>query len=617
MVKHLPFLIFFIFHVRLKMVGWVKRRGNGYMAKATKGVKPSAPEVLLKTPTGIKGLDDITGGGLPKGRPTLICGGTGCGKTLLSMEFLVRGAMQFGEPGVFLSFEEKAEELAKNFASLGFDLDALQAGGKLSMDYVHIEKSEIEESGEYDLEGLFIRLGHAIDVIGAKRVVLDTIEALFSGLESEGILRAEIRRLFRFLKEKGVTAIVTGEQGDKTLTRYGLEEYVADCVIFLNHSVSNQVATRRMRIIKYRGSNHGTNEYPFLIDDNGFSVMPISSIGLDHPAATDRISSGVERLDAMLGGKGYFRGSSILVSGTAGTGKSSLAAHFVDAACRRGERCLYFAFEESQNQIVRNMRSIGIDLEQWVKKGLLRFQNSRPTLYGLEMHLVTMHKAIDEFKPAAVVVDPISNLVTSAGESEVKSMLSRLIDYLKMKQITALCNDLTMTGSSIERTDVGISSLMDTWLLLQTIQETGERNRGLYILKSRGMEHSNQVREFILSEKGIQLRDAYIGPGGVLTGSARVAQEARDGEQALDKSLESERKRREIERNQAVIKAQIAALAAQLEAEKDDLETLRAEVAQRDEVASRGNLALAMSRKAEKLPAGQQRGGKPQRGGRK
>ncbi|MBJ6798788.1 circadian clock protein KaiC [Geomonas propionica] len=556
-------------------------------------------EVIPKAPTGIKGLDDITGGGLPKGRPTLVCGGTGCGKTLLGMEFLVRGATQFKEPGVFMSFEEKSEELITNFASLGFDLNELVAQKRLALDYVHIEKSEIEETGEYDLEGIFIRLGHAIDVIGAKRVVLDTIEALFSGLSNENILRSELRRLFRYLKDKGVTAIVTGEQGERTLTRYGLEEYVADCVIFLNHSVTAQIATRRMRIIKYRGSSHGTNEYPFIIDEHGFSVMPISSIGLAHPASTERISSGVERLDSMLGGKGYYRGSSILVTGTAGIGKSSLAAHFVNAGCKRGERCLYFAFEESQNQIIRNMRSIGLDLDRWVKKGLLKFHNARPTLYGLEMHLVAMHKAIEEFEPSIVVADPISNLVAAASEADVKSMLSRLIDYLKMKQITALCTDLTTTASSIERTEIGISSLMDTWVLLQVMEGNGERNRGLYILKSRGMAHSNQVREYHLTSQGLQLRDVYIGPGGVLTGSARTAQEAHDRAESLEHQQEIERKRREVARKKAVLEAEVAALTAGYEAEKDALEAAIATERQREQARVEATHTLGKGRQED------------------
>ena len=568
------------------------------MAKPTKKTQPIA-DVLLKTPTGIKGLDEITGGGLPQGRPTLVCGGTGCGKTLLAMEFLVRGATQFGEPGVFLSFEEKSNELSKNFASLGFDLNALVGENKLAIDYVHLEPSEIEETGEYDLEGLIIRIGHAIDTLGAKRVALDTIEALFSGLSNEAILRSELRRLFRFLKDKGVTAIVTGEQGERAFTRFGLEEYVADCVIFLNHTVSQQIATRRLRIVKYRGSAHGTNEYPFLIDRLGFSVMPISSLGLNHPASTERVPTGIPRLDAMLGGKGYYQGSSILVTGTSGAGKTSMSSHFVDAACRRGERCLYFAFEESESQIVRNMHSIGIDLGQWIDQGLLQFHNARATLYGLEMHLVAMHRAIDGFKPGIVVIDPISDLVSAAAEGEVKSMLSRMIDYLKMQQITGFFTDLTSAGARLGWTEVGISSLMDTWLLLQIMATGGERNRGLYLLKSRGMAHSNQVREFILSDEGVQLRDVYIGPGGVLTGSARDAQEARDKAESLDGKQEIERKQREIERKKTAIEAQITVLHTQFEAEKDDLDRLIAKEKQRGETLALDNQAMAKGRQAD------------------
>ena len=569
---------------------------KGNKARPVKSVT-TAVELLKKCPTGIKGLDEITGGGLPLGRPTLVCGGTGCGKTLLAMEFLVRGTTEYDEPGVFISFEEKSEELTKNFASLGFDLNDLVARKKLLLDHVHIERSEIEETGAYDLEGLFIRMGHAIDSIGAKRVAIDTIETLFSGFSNELILRSELKRLFRFLKDKWVTAIVTGEQGERTLTRFGLEEYVADCVIFLNHQVANQIATRRLRIVKYRGSAHGTNEYPFLLDELGFSVMPISSIGLDHPAPSDRISTGIPRLDTMLDGKGYYRGSSILVTGTAGTGKSSLAAHFVDAACRRGERCLYFAFEESRKQIIRNMRSIGLDLEQWVKEGHLEFRNSRPTLYGLEMHLVVMHRAIEEFKPAIVVIDPISNLLAAASEMEVKSMLSRLIDYLKMKEITAFCSDLTSLNASVERSDPGILSLMDSWILLQSIEVSGERNRSLYILKSRGMQHSNQVREFCLTDNGAKLLDVYVGPGGVLTGSGRSAQESREKAEALERRQEIESKQRDLERKEALVEAQITALRIGFESERDELER----------AISRGNLhrdvfiedALAMGRARE------------------
>ena len=471
-----------------------------------------------------------------------------------------------------MSFEEKADELSKNFASLSFDLDELIDQKLLTIDHVRLEPAEIEEAGEYDLEGLLIRLGYAIDSIGAKRVVLDTIEALFSGLSNKNILRSELRRLFLFLKDKGVTAIVTAEQGELTFTRFGLEEYVADCVIFLNHSVYQQIATRRIRIVKYRGSAHSTNEYPFLIDQQGFSVMPISSLNLDHKTSSKRISTGVERLDTMLSTQGYFRGSSILVSGTAGTGKSSLAAHFVNAACTRGERCLYFAFEESQNQIIRNMHSIGIDFSQWVEQGLLQFQNARATQYGLEMHLVAMHRIIDQFKPTCVVIDPISNLVATANVAEVKSMLSRLIDYLKMKEITVLCTDLTTPDdSTLEHTEVNISSLMDTWLLLKALECNGERNRVLYIIKSRGMAHSNQIREFIFSTKGIDLRDVYIGSSGVLTGSARANQEAKNLAEALDCQQQIEIREREIERKKLAIEAQILALNTQFEAEKENL----------------------------------------------
>ncbi|SNB47280.1 circadian clock protein KaiC [Geobacter sp. DSM 9736] len=569
------------------------------MARVEKRNK-AAPQVLQKSPTGIKGLDEITGGGLPKGRPTLVCGGTGCGKTLFAMEFLVRGALQYDEPGVFMSFEERPEELVQNFASLGFDLNALLAKNSLAMDYVHIERSQIEETGEYDLEGLFIRLGHAIDSIGAKRVVLDTVEALFSGLSNESILRAELRRLFRFLKNKGVTAVITGEQGERTLTRHGLEEYVADCVIFLHHKVSEQIATRRLRIIKYRGSSHGTNEYPFLIDEQGFSVLPITSLGLDYQASTERVPTGISRLDAMLGGKGFYRGSSILVTGTAGTGKSSMAAHFVDAACRRGERCVYFAFEESQTQIIRNMRSIGIDLEQWVKRGLLLCHNTRPTMYGLEMHLVAMHKAIEAFSPGIVVIDPISNLISAATAGEVKGMLSRLVDYLKLKQITAFCTDLTSSAGSLEHTEVGISSIMDAWLLLQNIETSGERNRGLYILKARGIDHSNQVREFLLTDQGIQLRDVYVGPGGVLTGAARTSQEAKERAETLERQQEVERKQREIVSRKKAVDAQIAALRSEFEIEREELQRLVTREKLHEETLALERREIASARKADK-----------------
>ena len=529
----------------------------------------SAARILLpKAPTGIQGLDEITGGGLPKGRPTLICGSAGCGKTLLAMEFLVRGATQFNEPGVFMAFEETIKDLTKNVASLGFDLDSLVADKKIVLDFVYIERSEIEETGEYDLEGLFIRLNQAIDSIGAKRVVLDTIESLFAGLPNPLILRAELRRLFRWLKDKGVTAIITGERGDESLTRQGLEEYVSDCVIVLDHRVCDQTSSRRLRVVKYRGSTHGTDEYPFLIDEDGFSVLPITSLGLQHDVSTDRISTGITRLDAMLGDAGYYRGSSVLVSGTAGTGKSSLAAHFCDAACRRGERALYFAFEESPSQIIRNMRSIGIDLEPWVNKGLLRFQATRPAFAGLEMQLTMMHKTVNTFKPEVVIVDPLNGFIIGDNETSVKSMLMRLADFLKTKQITSLFTSLKAGGAPLGVTDVAISAMIDTWLVLRDIEIGGERNRGLSILKSRGMPHSNQIRECLLTDHGMEFCEVYVGAGGVLTGSARLAQEAQEQALKLTRKQEVERRQLELESKRRALEAQIEAMRAEFDVQE-------------------------------------------------
>jgi circadian clock protein KaiC len=522
---------------------------------------------LQKERTGISGFDEITGGGLPAGRPTLICGSAGAGKTLFAMEFLVRGASLYDEPGVFMSFEENDEELATNVASLGFDVKRLIAGKKLVVDHVFIERSEIEETGEYDLEGLFLRLGFAIDQIGAKRVVLDTLEALFSALPNEAIIRAELRRLFRWLKEKGVTAVITCERGEGTLTRYGLEEYVADCVILIDNRVENQISTRRLRIVKYRGTSHGTNEYPFFIDHDGFVVLPITSLGLNHKAPTQRVSTGNARFDTMLGGKGFYRGSSILVSGTAGTGKSTIAAHFVDAACKRGERALFFAFEESQEQIIRNMRSVGIDLEPHVTRNLLKFHNSRPSNFGLEVHLALMHRSIGDYRPHVVVVDPVTNFLVVGDAPDTKSMLTRLIDYLKTQQITAIFNSLTNSSGEIEDSEVGVSSLMDAWILVKNIESNGERNRGLYVLKARGMGHSNQVREFLLTDHGMELIDTYVGSDGVLMGSARAAQAAREAAAASEGEEARRRKQRELQSKQELFEAQLVALRSQYELE--------------------------------------------------
>lgn len=543
------------------------------MAKAnnkerTKFTHPQIP----KTPTGVIGLDEITGGGIPKGRPTLLCGEAGSGKTLFSLEFIVRGAIEFNEPGVFMAFEEKTEELTSNVASLGFDLKKLQSEKKIKVDYVQVDRNEIEETGEYDLDGLFIRLGYAIDSIGAKRVVLDTIESLFAGLSNMGILRAELRRLFQWLKEKGVTTIITGERGDgPSLTRQGLEEYVSDCVILLDHRVINQISTRRLRIIKYRGSVHGTNEYPFMIDEDGISVLPVTSLILEKDVSSERISSGIPSLDKMLGGKGFFKGSSILVSGTAGTGKTSIAASLANETCNRNKVCLYFAFEESPKQIIRNMKSIDMELQKHVDKGLLHFEASRPTLHGLEQHLVVIHKLVKKFKPQVVILDPITNLITVGSVSEVKSMLVRLIDFLMEEQITVMFTALTLNTVVSEQTDEGVSSLVDAWLFVRDIEFNGERNRGMYIMKSRGMKHSNQVREFIITDRGIDLVDVYLGPDGVLTGSAREAQKLHEKTGLVLRNNALSLKGREIDRKRKVLESKIASLQTEFESAEEEL----------------------------------------------
>ena len=554
---------------------------------------------LPKAPTGIQGLDEVTLGGFPRGRPTLICGSAGAGKTLLAMEFLVCGAVEYSEPGVFMAFEETAAELAQNVRSLGFDLDELAKEKKLLVDYVRIERSEIDETGDYDLEGLFIRLGTAIDAIGAKRVVLDTIENLFAGLQNQGILRAELRRLFRWLKDKGVTAVITAERGEGALTRHGLEEYVSDCVILLDHRVTNQISTRRLRIVKYRGTAHGTNEYPFLIDEGGFSVLPVTSLGLQHEVSEERISTGVPRLDTMLGGQGFYRGTTVLVSGTAGTGKTSLAANFVDAACRRGERCLYFSFEESPGQMVRNMRSIGLNLEQWVKKNLLQFHSSRATLFGLEMHLAVIHRLVEQFGPKVVVLDPVGSLIQAGDQRDAHIMLIRLIDFLKQREITAFLTNLTSAGSALEKTDVEISSIVDSWLFVRDVELGGERNRALYVLKSRGMAHSNQLREFRLTERGVDLLDVYVGPDGVLTGASRLSQEAREKEAALMRQQEGARKDRERRRKREALEAQIALLRQQFEMDEEEAEISSAQDSSKEKQNAEDRRAMARSRKAD------------------
>jgi len=533
---------------------------------------PTRLPKLPKCPTGISGLDDVTGGGLPRHRLTLVCGGPGCGKTLFALEFIVRGAVEFGEPGVVLSFEETAEELAQNVASLGFDLQALIEDKKLAIVYVPIDPQELV-SGNFDLEPLFVRLGYAITKVGAKRMVLDTLEALFGNSFSEGILRAEIQRLFRWIKDRGVTTVVTGERGPgrDQLTRQGLEEYISDCVISLDHRVVDQITTRRLRVVKYRGTVHGTNEYPFLFGDAGISVMPLTSIALDHAVSSERISSGVPRLDTMLGGHGFFRGSTVLVSGTAGTGKTTLAGHFVRAACERGERCLYFAFEEAPAQIRRNAKSVGVDLDGPMAAGLLTFEANRPTASGLEAHLLAMHRAVAAANPSVVVVDPLNAFVSGTNVLEVKAMLIRLMDFLKSQGITALFTSLTAGGSTVERTDTEVSSVIDSWLVLRDIEANGERNRGLMILKSRGMAHSNQVREFKLSESGIVLCDVFVGEEGVLMGTARLAREAEETAAQRRRSQEIERLEKALAEKARAFEAQTRALQAGYAAEREEI----------------------------------------------
>jgi circadian clock protein KaiC len=565
------------------------------VAKVTE-IRSAVKASLPKAPTGIHGLDEITGGGFPRGRPTLVCGSAGCGKTLLAMEFIVRGATQYSEPGVFMAFEETPEELSQNVRSLGFDLDQLVRSKKLALDFVRVERAEIEETGDYDLEALFIRLGSAIDSIGAKRVVLDTVEALFGGLQNEGILRAELRRLFRWLKDKGVSAVITGERGDGTLTRRGLEEYVSDCVILLDHRVLDQVSTRRLRIVKYRGTAHGTNEYPFLIDEKGFNVLPLTSVGLEHPVSNERISTGIPRLDTMLGGKGVFRGTTILVSGTAGTGKTSLAGHFVNAACQHGERCLYFSFEESPAQLLRNFLSIGLDLKQWVAKKLLTFHSGRSTTYGLEMHLAVIHKLVREIKPQVVVIDPISSLVQSGTRLDTHSMLVRLMDFLKLQGITAVLTNLSSQGEALEATDVQISSLVDTWLLLRDIELGGERNRSMYVLKSRGMSHSNQLREFRLTGHGFEVLDVYVGPEGVLTGSSRLSQEAREKAAEIARRQEVDRRQRDLQRKREALEARILALRKEFEAEQEQFALVTAQEVATEKASTEAREQMAFSR---------------------
>ena len=579
------------------------------MSSNSSSLSPALPH-LPKALTGIEGLDEITEGGLPLGRPTLICGSAGCGKTLMGVEFLVRGILEYNEPGVLMAFEETAGELAANVASLGFDLPALQASHMLRLDHVHVDRSEIEETGEYDLEGLFIRLGHAIDSIGAKRVVLDTIEALFSGFPNQGVLRSEIRRLFRWLKEKGVTTIITAERGDGTLTRQGLEEYVSDCVILLDNRVIDQITTRRLRIVKYRGSTHGTNEYPYLITGDGISVLPVTSLRLEHQVSERIMSSGVPALDEMFGLRGFYQGSSVLITGTAGTAKTTLASAFAEKTCQQGQRCLFFAFEESPQQLIRNMRSVGIDLQTHVAADRLRIEASRPTINGLEQHLVTLHRLVKEFRPDAVVIDPITNLITVGNLAEVRSMLTRLIDFLKVNGITAVFTALVSgRGQQQEMTDDGVSSLVDTWVSVRDLEGIGERNRGLSILKSRGMAHSNQVREFIVTSRGLELLDVVVGPTGIVTGASRLTQQLQEHAQNLAARQEVERRDRELERRRRMLEANIANLRTEFESVEEELRQITTHEQNRQHEARSGQQRIAAANPPySAAPAGSENG---------
>lgn len=536
-----------------------------------------APQ-LPKARTGIRGLDEITMGGLPRGRPTLVCGPAGSGKTLLAIEFLVRGALEYGEPGVFVAFEETATDLAANVASLGFDLEDMQRRDLLAVEEILIDADQIIETGAFNLDGLFLRIGAAVDAVKAKRVVLDTVEVLFGGIANQGILRAELIRLFKWFKDRGLTVIVTGEQGERLMTRHGLEEYVADCVLVLDHRISDQLSTRRLRIAKYRGSLHGTNEYPFLIGSKGMSVLPITSLELQHTVSSSRVASGIDRLDHMLGG-GVFRGSSVMITGSAGTGRTTFAATYADAACRRGERALFVSFEESQPQVIRNMKSCGLDLAQHVKSGHLRFFTSRPSEYGLEMHLISIHQIVDEFKPALVVIDRISDFGAMGTFNEIRATFTRLIDYLKKLQITAVLTELRSTADETEFREVGVDSIMDSWIALAFMDSGGERNRSVSIVKARGTANSNQLREYRITDGGIELIDAYLGLGEVLTGTARIAQEARERDKASAEAVSAQRRRTELDLKEHLTAAQVETL----EAERSAIKLELVDLAQRSE----------------------------------
>lgn len=527
---------------------------------------------LEKVPTGIRGFDPVTQGGLPARRTTLLCGGAGCGKTIFAAEFLVRGALKFGEPGAFIAFEETETDLVANFGSMGFDVVGLQKRNLLSIDHVRVDPAEAEENGAYDLEPLFLRISAAIDRVGAKRLVIDTLETLFIGLKDHTTVRSELRRLFRWLGQRGVTSIVTAEKGDGVLTRHGFEEYVSDCVILLDHRVRDQVSTRRVRVVKYRGSSHGSNEYPFIIDpQRGISIIPITSSDLRHDVSDARVDTGIPTLNLMLGGTGYFAGSTVLVSGNAGVGKTSIAAHFAAATCGAGERTLFVSYEESPSQLSRNARSIGIDLAGPLASGLLRVVAHRPTTFGLEAHLALLYSLVEDFEPRVVIVDPIGSMHDAGADRDAQLMLVRLVDLLKARGITALLTSLTHTVLPVETSDTSISSIVDTWLALRGTESNGERTRVLSIMKSRGMSHSNQIREFMITPRGVELVAPYVGAAGVLTGTARVVQEARDASEARRRQDARRRVTQLLDAKRSALERRIAELRAEFAAEEVEL----------------------------------------------
>lgn len=532
--------------------------------------KQRAGNGLAKEPTGIPGLDILLEGGLPAGRLTLVCGGPGTGKTVLGMQILAQGALEADEPGVFLAFEEDRDELLANMTGFGWDLASMERSGKLVVDSAGLSLAELREAGAFDLSGLFVRLQAAMDQVGARRVVIDTIESLFTAIPDVAVVRAELVRLMRWLRDRGVTAFITAPRGNGALTRYGIEEYITDCVILLDQRVAEQGTTRWMRVVKYRGSGHVNDEVPFLIGSTGFSVLPLVSLPLDYQASDRRLSTGVPTLDDMLGG-GYYEGSAVLVSGTAGSGKSSLAAHLLERTCRDGGRAAMFAFEESESVIVRNMRSIGIDLAPWLENDRLRIVSCRPGRYGLESHLVAIHKAVVDFKPSVLVLDPISGFEHLGTVERGKSMVTRVLDLVRREGVTTLMTNLVKGGGAKDQTDIGVSSIMDTWISVRDVESDGERNRAIYIIKARGMAHSNQVREFLLTPEGIQLRPVYTGPAGVLVGTARAVQEAAEESDARNRAREIERLERHLEGEQRKLEARVAALRAESEAAQDEL----------------------------------------------